>query len=67
MRSARTLSVPRGEVDLLVDLVVDLPVDLLVDLMVGVVSARTPLIPRYSGDCGDSIFQRSLRHIEVGT
>lgn len=67
MTSVRTLTMARGEVDLPVDPVVDLPVDLLVDLVVGVVLARTPLIPRYSGDCGDSILQRSLRHIEVGT
>jgi hypothetical protein len=67
MMSVRRLSIARGEVDLPVDPVVDLPVDLLVDHVVGVVSLRTALIPRYGGDCGDSIFQRSLRHIEVGT
>lgn len=67
MRSVRTLTMARDEVDLPVDLVVDLPVDLLVDLVVGVILVRTPLISRYGGDCGDSILQRSLRHIEVGT
>lgn len=60
---ADRLMMARGMVDLPVALVDDLSVDL-VD---GQVPAWNPLIPHYSGDRGVSVFQRSLRHIEVGT